>query len=187
MSIAYDIDAIPVPTGTWVVDPAHSTVEFQVRHMGIATVKGQFTEFAGVLEIDGDYASATARGSIRVASLDTHEPRRDAHLRSADFFDVERFEQITFESTSVRPIDEETFHIAGNLTLHGVTREIVLEAIVLGRDTDPWGNERIGFEVIGQLNRRDFDMRFSQALGSGNALVSDRVRLALDISAIRQG
>jgi polyisoprenoid-binding protein YceI len=187
MSIAYDTDAMPVPAGTWAIDPAHSSIEFQVRHMGIATVKGRFTDFAGILEIDGDYANATARGSIRVASLDTNEPRRDAHLRSADSFDVERFPQITFESTSVRPIDEETFHIAGNLTMHGVTREVVLEAIVLGSDTDPWGNERIGFEVVGQINRRDFEMTFDQALGSGNALVSDRVRLALDISAVREG
>jgi polyisoprenoid-binding protein YceI len=155
--------------------------------MGIATVKGQFTDFAGVLEIDADYADAKARGAIRVASLDTHEPRRDAHLRSADFFDVERFPEITFESTSVRPIDEETFHITGNLTMHGVTREIVLEAIVLGRDTDPWGSERLGVEVVGQLNRGDFDMTFNQALGSGNVLVSDRVRIALDISAVREG
>jgi polyisoprenoid-binding protein YceI len=187
MSIAHDTEPLPVPTGTWAIDPAHSTVEFQVRHTGIATVKGQFTEFAGTLEIDPDYATAKVHGAIRVASIDTHEPRRDAHLRSADFFDAERFPEITFESTSVRPIDEETLHISGDLTLHGVTREVALEAVVLGRDTDPWGNERVGFEVVGQINRRDSDMRFEQTLASGNMLVSDRVRLALDISALREG
>ncbi len=172
-----------VPTGTWAVDPAHSNVEFQVKHMGIATVRGAFRRFEGTVEIG---ETTTARGTVDVASIDTNEPQRDAHLRSADFFDAEQFPQIAFESTAIRPVDEDTFEITGNLSLHGVTREITLNAEVTGTDSDPWGNERVGLEVTGQLSRGDYGMRFNQALGSGNALVSDRVKIRLDISAVKQ-
>lgn len=175
-----------VPTGTWNVDPAHSTVAFAVKHMGIATVRGEFKEFEGTLEVGEDLTSAKAQGSVRVASLDTNEAQRDAHLRSADFFDVEQHETLTFASTRIEPLDEQTLRITGNLTLHGVSKEITLEAVVQGTDTDPWGNERVGLEVIGQLSRGDYDMKFNQALGSGNMLVADRVKLSLDISAVKQ-
>lgn len=178
--------ATVVPTGTWNVDPAHSTVAFAVKHMGIATVRGEFKEFQGTLEVGEDLTSPRAHGSVKVASLDTNEAQRDAHLRSADFFDVEQHETLTFESTRVEPVDEETFRITGNLKLHGVSKEITLEAVVQGTDTDPWGNERVGLEVIGQLSRGDYDMKFNQALGSGNMLVADKVKLSLDISAVKQ-
>jgi len=175
-----------VPTGTWNVDPAHSTVAFAVKHMGIATVRGEFKEFEGTLEVGADLASARAHGSVKVASLDTNEAQRDDHLRSADFFDVEQHETLAFESTRIEPVDEETFRITGSLTLHGVSKEITLEAVVQGTDTDPWGNERVGLEVVGQLSRGDYDMTFNQALGSGNMLVADKVKLSLDISAVKQ-
>lgn len=175
-----------VPTGTWAVDPKHSSVEFQVKHMGIATVRGKFNEFEGTLEIGDGLASAHAHGTVEVASIDTAEPQRDAHLRSADFFDADAHPQISFESRSIEAVDEETLRVTGDLTMHGVTREIALEAVIQGTDVDPWGNERVGLEVIGQLNRGDWDMKFNQALGSGNMLVSDRVKLALDISAVKQ-
>jgi len=175
-----------VPTGTWNVDPAHSTVAFAVKHMGIATVRGEFKEFEGTLEVGADLASARAHGSVKVASLDTNEAQRDDHLRSADFFDVEQHETLAFESTRIEPVDEETFRITGSLTLHGVSKEITLEAVVQGTDTDPWGNERVGLEVVGQLSRGDYDMSFNQALGSGNMLVADKVKLSLDISAVKQ-
>jgi polyisoprenoid-binding protein YceI len=173
-----------VPTGTWTVDPAHSTVEFQVKHMGIATVRGHFGTFAGKLDISGE--GATATGTVDVASVDTNEPQRDAHLRSPDFFDAESYPQITFESTAIEALDDEEFRITGNLTMHGITKEITLHAEVQGTDIDPWGNERVGLEVTGQLNRGDWDMKFNQALGSGNMLVSDKVKISLDISAIKQ-
>jgi polyisoprenoid-binding protein YceI len=181
-----DTQQVLVPTGTWVADPAHSSVEFQVKHMGIATVKGQFSEFEGQIEVNGDLSAAKASGRVKVASLDTKQPQRDDHLRSPDFFDVEQYPELTFESTKIEPVDDETFRITGDLTLHGVTKEVVLEAIVQGTDTDPWGNERLGVEVVGKLDRSDFDMKFNQALGSGNVLVSDRVKLLLDISAVKQ-
>ena len=173
-----------IPTGTWAVDPAHSRVEFAVKHMGIATVRGTFGSFEGKLEIGADGAQAS--GTVETTSINTGEDQRDAHLRSPDFFDADTNPQITFVSTAITPVDEETFKITGDLTIHGITREITLHADVQGTDIDPWGNERVGLEVTGQLNRGDFEMKFNQALGSGNMLVSDKVKLALDISAIKQ-
>jgi polyisoprenoid-binding protein YceI len=175
-----------IPTGTWVADPKHSKVGFAVKHMGIATVRGEFTDFEGTLEVGQDLSSAKANGKVKVQSVDTNEPQRDEHLRSPDFFDEAQYPELTFESTKVEAVDDETFRITGNLTIHGVTNEIVLHAETLGTDTDPWGNERIGLEVTGQLSRGDYGMKFNQALGSGNMLVSDKVNLALDISAVKQ-
>jgi polyisoprenoid-binding protein YceI len=175
-----------IPTGTWAVDPAHSKVGFAVKHMGIATVRGEFTEFEGTLEIGEDLATARAYGTAKVASVDTSESQRDDHLRSADFFDAAQYPELRFESTEIKALDDETAHIRGNLTLHGVTQEIVLEAVIEGTDVDPWGNDRVGLEVVGKLSRGDYGMKFNQALGSGNMLVSDKVTLALDISAVKQ-
>jgi polyisoprenoid-binding protein YceI len=174
-----------VPTGTWTVDQSHSKVGFAVKHMGIATVRGEFTDFAGALEIGEDLSTAKIRGTVKAASVDTNEPQRDAHLRSGDFFDAESYPEITFESTRIEPIDEDTFRITGNLTMRGVTSEIVLNAEINGVDIDPYGNEKVGLEVTGQLSRGDYGMTFNQALGSGNMLVADKVKLALDISAAK--
>jgi polyisoprenoid-binding protein YceI len=175
-----------IPTGTWTVDPAHSKVGFAVKHMGIATVRGEFTEFEGTLEIGEDLSSAKAFGIVKAASVDTNEPQRDGHLRSADFFDVEQFPELQFQSTGIEQLDEDTFRITGKLTIHGITNDVVLHAEVDGTDIDPWGNERVGLEVIGELSRGDYGMKFNQALGSGNMLVADKVKLALDVSAVKQ-
>jgi polyisoprenoid-binding protein YceI len=180
----YTPSATIIPTGTWTVDPAHSKVGFAVKHMGIATVRGEFTEFEGVLDITD--AGVTARGTVKAASVDTNEPQRDAHLRSPDFFDAETYPELTFRSTRIEAVDDETFRITGQLTLHGVTNELVLTAEVNGTDVDPYGNEKAGLEVTGQLSRGDYDMKFNQALGSGNMLVADKVKLNLDISAVKQ-
>jgi len=176
----------PIPTGTWTVDPAHSKVGFAVKHMGITTVRGEFTEFEGTLEIAGDLSSAKAYGTVKAASVDTNEAQRDAHLRSADFFDADAHPELAFESTSIEAVDEDTFRITGRLTLHGVTNEIVLTAEINGTDVDPYGNEKVGLEITGQLSRGDYGMKFNQALGSGNMLVADKVKLNLDISAAKQ-
>jgi len=172
--------------GTWTVDPTHSNVEFSVKHLGIATVKGAFREFEGTLVVGEDLASATAAGTIKVASVDTNEPQRDEHLRSADFFDAANHPELTFASTAIRPVDEDTFEIDAELTMHGVTNPITLTAEVQGYEQDPWGNDRVGLEITGQLKRGDYGMTFNQALGSGNMLVSDRVKLSLDVSAVKQ-
>jgi polyisoprenoid-binding protein YceI len=175
-----------IPTGTWTVDPAHSSVGFSVKHMGIANVRGKFTEFEGMLEMEESLSDCGAHGTVEVASIDTGESDRDEHLRSPDFFDAEQFPEIAFESTHVEAIDDECSRVTGNLTMHGITKEIKLDVLIQGTDTDPWGNTRAGLEVIGTLNRDDFDMKFNQALGSGNVLVGDKVKMALEISAVLQ-
>jgi len=175
-----------VPTGTWTVDPAHSKVGFAVKHMGIATVRGEFGEFEGTLEVGDDLSAAKAYGIVKAVSVDTSEPQRDDHLRSPDFFDAEQYPELSFESTRIEELDDEEFRITGKLTIHGITNEVVLHAEYQGTDVDPWGNERVGLEVTGQLSRGDYGMKFNQALGSGNMLVGDKVKLELDISAVKQ-
>ncbi|HEX6651714.1 MAG TPA: YceI family protein [Thermoleophilaceae bacterium] len=175
-----------VPAGTWSVDPVHSTVGFSVKHLGIATVRGKFEDFSGTLEIgDGD-ETARAYGTVQGVSINTGDAGRDEHLRSADFFGVEQNPELRFESTGIDHVDDETFEITGDLTMNGVTKPIKLTAEVQGEETDPWGNERVALEVTGQLNRGDWDMTFNQALGSGNLLVGEKVKLQLDIAAIKQ-
>jgi polyisoprenoid-binding protein YceI len=175
-----------VPAGTWSVDPIHSTVGFAVKHLGIATVRGKFEDFEGTLEIGENDETARAYGTVQGVSINTGDAGRDEHLRSADFFGVEQNPELRFESTAVTQIDEDTFDIEGKLTMNGITKPVKLQAEVEGTETDPWGNERVGLEVRGQLNRRDWDMTFNQALGSGNLLVGEKVRLELDISAVKQ-
>lgn len=173
-----------VPTGTWNVDPSHSKVGFSVKHLGIATVRGDFKTFEGSLTVAQD-GTVTAAGTVDASSVDTSEAARDEHLRSADFFDVAQFANITFTSTEIKPTDDDEFTITGDLTMHGVTKPVTLKAEVSSTEEDPWGNTRVGLEITGALSRGDYDMKFNQALGSGNVLVSDKVKLALDISAVK--
>jgi polyisoprenoid-binding protein YceI len=172
-----------LPTGTWKVDPVHSSVEFQVKHLGIATVKGGFNQFEGTLEVGPDGASAY--GTVKVDSVDTREPQRDEHLRSPDFFDAASYPEISFQSTDIRPVDADTFEVEGDLTIHGVTQRVALKGVLEGTETDPQGNDRVGLSVVGDINRSDHDMKFNAALGSGNMLVSDKVKILLDISAVK--
>jgi polyisoprenoid-binding protein YceI len=174
-----------LPVGTWKVDPVHSSVEFQVKHLGIATVKGQFTKFEGTLEVGPE--GAVAYGTVQVDSVDTREPQRDAHLRSADFFEVERYPEIGFRSTAIRPTGEDEFEIDSELTIHGITRPVTLRATLEGIEPeDHQGNTRVGVSATAQINRSDFEMRFNAALGSGNVVVSDKVKILVDVSAVKQ-
>jgi polyisoprenoid-binding protein YceI len=178
------VSATPLPFGTWKVDPVHSSVEFHVKHLGIATVKGQFKEFEGTLEVGPD--GATASGTVEVASVDTREPARDEHLRSADFFEAESFPRISFRSTAIRAIDDDEFEIDAELTIHGVTRAVTLKAVFEGEETDHQGNERVGVSASAQINRSDYDIKFNAALGSGNLVVADKVKILVDVSAVKQ-
>lgn len=175
-----------VPTGTWTVDPSHSRVEFQVKHLGISTVRGHFAKFGGTLEIGEDLASAKASGTVETASVNTSDEGRDTHLRSPDFFDAEQYPEVAFSSRAIHPTGDETFEITGELTLHGVTRELTLQAEITGTEQDPYGNDRVALEVTGALDRGDYGISFNQALGSGNVLVSEKVKLHLDVSAVKQ-
>lgn len=174
-----------VPAGTWSVDPAHSSIEFRVRHLMLASVKGSFTEFEGSLAVGPD-GEPVVRGVVRAASLDTHEPQRDAHLRSAEFFDVDTHPELTFESTHVEPLGGSRFRIHGNLTIRDVTRPIELTATVLGTALDPSGNQRVGIEAGGRLDRTDFGLTWNAALETGGALVGDVVQFELEVSAVQK-
>ncbi len=173
------------PTGTWTVDATHSKVGFAVKHLGIATVRGEFNEFEGTLEIGEDLATSRAYGKVKTASIDTSETARDDHLRAPDFFDAEQYTEITFESTSIEPLDDEELRITGNLTIRGITHEEVFHAELQGTETDPWGNERVGLEISGKISRGDYGMKFNQVLGSGNSLVGDKVTIVIDVSAVK--
>jgi len=176
-----------IQPGTWQVDPAHSSVEFQTKHMGIATVKGFFAEFSGTIEAAQDPAATRAWGTIRADTLNTRQEDRDTHLRSSDFLDTEQFPEITFASRAIEPVDEESLRVTGDLTIRGVTQEVELEVEVQGADTDPWGNERVALEATGSISREAYGMTFNQALGSGNMLVGDKVKVLASISAVKEG
>ena len=173
-----------IAQGTWNIDPSHSSVEFQVKHMGLATVKGFFDEFEGAVEVAED-GTVTARGSVEAASLNTRSSQRDEHLRSADFFDVDNNPKLSFQSTGVEQVDEETYRITGDLTIRGTTREVVLEGVTQGVDQDPWGNTRVGLEVAGQIERSEFGLNWNQALESGGVLVGKKVKILLDLSLVK--
>ena len=179
--------AVQPATGrtTWTIDPAHSSVEFSVRHLMITTVKGRFTEFQGTVVLDEEHpASSSAEITVRVASIDTREPQRDAHLRSADFFDAEKFPTLTFRSTSVRDWQDEGFTLVGDLTIHGVTREVALDVTSEGRTKDPWGGERTGFTATTKIKRSDFGLTWNQLLETGGLAVSDEVKISLDVQLV---
>ncbi len=173
-----------VPAGRWSVDAPRSSVTFAVKHMMLATVNGRFHEFDGVLEVGSGAPRAT--GVVKALSIDTNEPVRDEHLRSSpDFFDVERYPRIDFSSTQIDDLDGGRFRILGGLTIRGVTREIVLDARLNGTGHEADGDERIELELRGELNRKDFGLTWNQALETGGALLGNRVKIALEISAVK--
>ncbi len=181
------VAATALPTGTWSIDPDHSRVGFSIRHLGIETIHGEFTSFEGAIEVGGDQQPGVqAHGSVAVASIFTHQPRRDDHLRSADFFDAESYPTVTFSSTGIEAAEDGTLLISGDLTMHGVTNEVLLGAIFEGTAVDQFGNERLSLEVTGELSRGDYGVSFNLPLDGGAKLLGERVRLELGISAIRQ-
>ena len=177
---------VGVPAGTWSVDPVHSTVEFQVRNMGIVWVRGLFTDFQGTVESTGEPGGVRASGTVEVASLDTRSEQRDQHLHGAEFFDLENHPRITFESTSIEARGD-GLRVVGNLTIKGVTREVELDATVQGPVDDPWGNQRVGVEVTGTINRRDFGLNWDSRTPGGVPLASDDVRVILHLGAVKSG
>jgi polyisoprenoid-binding protein YceI len=170
---------------TWAIDPVHSSVEFAVRHLMITTVKGRFADVQGTVVLDdATPAGSSAEITIQASSIDTREPQRDAHLRSADFFDAEKFPTLTFRSTSVRDWNAEGFTLVGDLTIHGVTREVALEVTSEGQTKDPWGGERAGFTATTKIKRSDFGLTWNQLLETGGLAVSDDVKIALDVQLV---
>lgn len=174
-----------IPTGVWRVDPAHSSVGFAVKHMMIATVRGQFRTFDGTLEADASRA-VRARGSIAAASIDTGERGRDEHLRSADFLDVEAYPEIRFDARSIEPLHDGTLRMTGYLSIRGVSRVVELDVTLHGVGRDPWGNDRLALEIRGEIDREEFGLTWNQALESGGVLVGRKVQLELDLSTVRE-
>jgi polyisoprenoid-binding protein YceI len=173
-----------IPSGAYRVDPAHSNVGFAVRHMGIATVRGSFQEFEGKIAADG--RAPTLEGIVRVASITTGDEQRDGHLLSPDFFDAEHHPEIRFHSEIAQVADDNTIRLAGEIEIKGVTKPIELVGSVAQGGADPWGNERIGFEVEGAIDRRDFGLRWNQTLPGGGLLVANEVKLVVSVSAVKE-
>lgn len=172
-----------VQSGTYSVDPAHSNVGFAVKHMGIATVRGSFKKFEGTVEaVDG---SLTLSGSVEVASVDTGDENRDGHLQSPEFFDVAQHPQITFTSSGAEAAEDGRIKLAGEITIKGVTKPIELVGEIGENGQDPWGNERLGFEVEGTIDRREFGLVWNQTLPNGNLLVANDVKLIVSLSAVK--
>lgn len=168
------------------IDPTHSSIEFSVRHLGINNVKGKFTKFSGTIWYnEADVTQSSASVTIDAASIDTAEPKRDEHLRGADFFDVAKYPEIRFRTTEIRPVGDK-LAVKGYLVLHGTTKEIELEVTLLGKISDPWGNERLGFEGRTVINRQDFGINYSKLLDNGALVIGNDVKVELNIEAIRK-
>lgn len=171
----------------WDIDVAHSSVNFSVRHMVISKVKGRFTKFSAAITTDFDDPTASSVSArIEAASVDTHEPQRDNHLRSADFFEVEKFPALTFESKKIAKAGAEKYEVTGDLTIHGVTKPVALEVEYLGRTKDPWGGERVGFTAKTAIDRRDYGLTYNAALETGGLVVGHDVAIELEVEAVRR-
>jgi len=177
----------PTTVSTWAIDPVHSIAEFAVKHMMVSTVKGRFGSVAGTLSIDeASPLRSSVTASIDVASIDTHEPQRDAHLRSDDFFNAEQFPHITFRSTRIERISDEEWRITGDLTIRDMTQVVMLKAEFEGRVTDPYGKERAGFTAETTLSRKEFGLKWNALLETGGAVVGDKVKVTLNLEAVRE-
>jgi polyisoprenoid-binding protein YceI len=171
---------------TWNIDAAHTEVGFEVKHLMISKVRGRFAGVSGVIQLDGsDLANSSVVAEIDAASIDTRQEQRDAHLRSADFFDVERFPAIRFSSTRVERGTGDDFEVHGELTIRDVTRPVVLSVTDEGRGRDPWGGDRAGFSASLVVDRRDFGLTWNQALETGGVLVANEIRISLEVQAVR--
>ncbi|WP_434597019.1 YceI family protein [Streptomyces sp. A5-4] len=178
--------ALAALTGDYTIDPAHSSIGFTVRHAMVTNVRGSFADHEGTLHLDGsDPARSAASIEVRIASVDTGVADRDGHLRSADFFDAETFPLMTFRSTSAEQLGGDTYRITGDLTIKDVTKPLAIDLEFNGSATDVYGNDRVGFEGSATILRSDWSLTWNAALETGGVMVSDKVKLTFDISAIK--
>ena len=172
---------------TWKIDEAHSSVEFVVKHMMVSRTKGRFTKFDGTIQFDDEnLANSSAKVEIDVASIDTHDAKRDEHLRSADFFDIEQYPTMTFVSREIKPLGKDKFQLIGDLTIKGVTEATVINVEPTGKGTSPWGQQVMGFEASTNVNRKDYGLTWNVALETGGFLVGDDIKINLEVEAIQQ-
>ncbi|MFF4762904.1 YceI family protein [Streptomyces sp. NPDC001292] len=173
-------------TGDYTIDPAHSTLGFVARHAMVTNVKGKFNDFTGILHLDGtDPAASTASIDVKMDSIDTGSADRDGHLKSADFFRTEEFPQMTFRSTKAEALGGDDYRITGDLTILGVTKPLTIDLEFNGAAKDPFGNERVGFEGKAEILRSEWGLTWNAALETGGVLVSDKIKLNFDISAVK--
>ena len=174
-------------TTTWNIDPVHTAAEFKVKHMMVSNVKGHFTAVKGVLTLDTNaLTNSHVEASIDAASINTRDPQRDTHLQSADFFDVEKFPTLSFKSTQIDCISDRELAVAGDLTIHGVTRKVVFT--VEGPtppSKDPWGNTRMGLSATTKINRKDFGLIYNAALETGGILIGEEVTITLEVECVK--
>lgn len=174
-------------TGTWELDPSHTTLGFVARHAMLTKVRGKFNEFSGTIDIDGANPSgSTTSVTVSAASFTTENEQRDGHVKSPDFLDVENFPNLTFTSTSIKETGANSFVLAGDLTVKDVTRPVELEVLFTGVGGDPWGGTRVGFEASTEISRKDFGLTWNMPLDTGGVLVSDKIRLELDVQAVKK-
>ncbi|MFN2449204.1 MAG: YceI family protein [Candidatus Baltobacteraceae bacterium] len=168
----------------YAIDPSHSMVEFSVRHLMISKVRGRFTAFQGSIAVPaGSDVPSELEVTIEAKSIDTHEAQRDTHLRSADFFHAEQFPSLTFKSTGIKRTSGGSFEVTGNLTMHGVKKSVTFDAEFEGRGNDPWGNQRVAYSAHTKLDRKDFRLNWNAALEAGGVMVSDEVKIELNVEA----
>ena len=173
-------------TNTWNIDATHSGVNFSIRHLVVSKVRGRFAKYAGSVAVDDtDLTRSVVEATIDASSIDTGTAQRDDHLRSADFFDVEKFPELRFRSTRIEKVGDDRYRVVGDLTIRDVTREISLNVEYGGRAKDPWGNQRIGFVATTGLDRKDFGLGWNQVLEAGGFLVGDRVDIELEVQAVK--
>ena len=170
----------------WNIDTSHSQVNFSAKHMGIMTVRGHFNEVQASIDFnEDDFTASSVEATIDAASLATNDAKRDEHLRSADFLDVANYPTITFKSTGIERAAHDRYAMTGDLTLHGVTRPVTLDVVYSGQIKDPWGNSRAGFSAEGAINRKDWGLGFNAVLETGGLVVSEEVKLALEVEAVK--
>lgn len=179
--------ATPTPTptltaGVWAVDPSHSAVSFSVRHLMVSKVRGRFGTFTGTITIGDDLNASSVEANVEMTSVNTDDEGRDAHLRGADFFDVEQFPTMSFVSTSLSA-EGDSYALAGDLTIKGVARPVTFVLEFEGVSTDPWGNTKAGFSAETEINRKDWGLEWNVALETGGLLVGEKVKIQLDIEA----
>jgi polyisoprenoid-binding protein YceI len=172
-----------VPTAVYNVDPSHSSVGFEVKHMGIATVRGRFDAFEG--KIDATGAAPVLEGSVDAATIDTGDANRDGHLKGPEFFDADQHPAITFRSTATEVGSDGQITLKGEIKIKGIAKPIELTGEIAENGEDPWGNERIGLELQSAIDRRDFDLKWNQTLPNGNLLVANEVKLLVSVSAVK--
>lgn len=173
---------------SWEIDPVHSDATFAVRHAMVSTVRGQFKVLSGKLEIDEQHPeNSSVEAQVETASVDTRSDQRDGHLRSADFFDAEKYPVISFKSTKVEPKGGELYRVLGTLNLHGVEKEVAFDAEYSGQGKDPWGGLRAGLSATTTINRKDFGLTYNAALETGGVLVGENVKIEINLEAVYKG